>query len=227
MALDVYVMPLWRFKVGDFHSPIEKAIGIRPKIFGVNGVVVQRPAKFGWRDRWKAQRDVKAICRSVEKANGSRIRWNDEGDVVYGEQSRGFESLRGYAKWLDCRDQFPEFRVTRDHSYPFWTVAIARLSCPHLVTHDCHCGYYLPCDFAEPLDVEPFVAYADVMTARRVGSSVRLLRELDAVQESLAVPEDYAYPADDPLVGVKAAFLQLRKVAELSCRHGLPVIFWG
>ncbi len=23
MGLDVYVMPLWRFKVGDFRSPIE------------------------------------------------------------------------------------------------------------------------------------------------------------------------------------------------------------
>ena len=35
------------------------------------------------------------------------------------------------------------------------------------------------------------------------------------------------YPPGDPLVAVKAAYLQLRRAAELSCRHGLPIIFWG
>jgi hypothetical protein len=32
MALDAYVMPLWRFKAGDFTSPIEETLGIRPTV---------------------------------------------------------------------------------------------------------------------------------------------------------------------------------------------------
>jgi hypothetical protein len=49
---------------------------------------------------------------------------------------------------------------------------------------------------------------------------------LQSVQAELRVPVGYEYPADDPLVAVKAAYLQLREVAELSCRHGSPVIIW-
>jgi hypothetical protein len=41
------------------------------------------------------------------------------------------------------------------------------------------------------------------------------------------VAEGYDYPTDDPLIAVKTAYLLLRELAELSCRHRLPIIFWG
>ena len=43
MALDIYVMPLWRFKVGDFRSPIETATGIRPSSLVPTRLKVGRP----------------------------------------------------------------------------------------------------------------------------------------------------------------------------------------
>lgn len=53
------------------------------------------------------------------------------------------------------------------------------------------------------------------------------MAELDFVQERLRVAHSYAYPPDDPLRAVKAAYIQLRKAAEQSRQHELPFIFWG
>jgi hypothetical protein len=230
VALDVYVMPLWRFKAGDFCSPIEAALGIRPKIVTAEGVV-QRPISVGWIGRWQARRQMRAIRRGVEAANRIRIRWTDEGGVVYAQQSWcGFVSLRAYAKWLDCRDRFPRFDPPPEGNYdkhPIWAVNVDRLTCPHLVEHDCYYGYYLPCEFERTVKVEPFLIFGRWPASRSVGSSQRLLRELEYVQTQLQAPSDYQYPRDDPLIAVKAAYIQLWEVAQLSCQHGVPIIFWG
>jgi hypothetical protein len=95
------------------------------------------------------------------------------------------------------------------------------------VEHDCYNGYYLPCEFERVTQVEPYLIFGEWPASKSVGSTPRLLRELDLVQAQLQVPDGYDYPADDPLVEVKAAYLQLREVAQLSCQHGLPIIFWG
>jgi len=229
MGLDVYVMPLWRFKVGDFRSPIEGATGIRPKIVTADGIE-ERPASVGWLGRWRAKRQVAAIRKAVESVNRTRLRWDDEGGVVYSEQSGGMEALRAYAKWLDCADRMPEFGPPPEgdfYKHPVMGMEVERLSCPHLVEHDCYNGYFLPCKFARLAEVEPYKIFGHWPATRSVGSGVRLLQELDLVQGRLKVPEGYDYPQDDPLVAVKAAYLQLREAAELSCRHGLPLIFWG
>jgi hypothetical protein len=228
VGLDVYVMPLWRFKAGDIRSPIEAATGIRPKIVTADGIE-QRPSRAGRLSKWRARRQVTALRRAVEAANGTRICWTDEGEVVYAEQSSGFEPLRAYAKWLDCRDRFPEFGPAPegDHKHPVMAAEVGRLSCPHLVGHDCYSGYYLPCEFERLAEVEPYLIFGQWPASRSVGSSPRLLRELEIVQLELQVADDVEYSADDPLWVVKEAYLQLRQVADLSCRHGLPVIFWG
>lgn len=229
MGLDVYVMPLWRFKVGDFRLPIEAATGIRPKIVTADGIE-ERPARVGWFGRWRARRQVVAIRKAVESANGSPVRWIDEGGVEYAEQSRGFEPLRAYARWLDCRDQFPRFDPPPEGNYykhPVMAAEVARPSCPHLIGHNCYNGYYLPCEFERVAEVEPYLIFGRWPASKSVGSATQLLRELEEVLAELRVPDGYEYPADDPLVAVKAAYLQLRKVAELSCRQGLPIIFWG
>ena len=229
MALDLYVMPLWRFKVGDLLSPIEAAIGVRPKIVTADGVE-ERPASVNWFGRWRARREVSAIRRAVEAVNRTPIRWKDEGGVVYSEQSGGMGALKAYARWLDCQGLVPEFATAPEGDYykhPVMSLEIERLSCPHLTEHDCYNGYYLPCDFERLAQVEPYKIFGHWPATRSVGSSIRLLRELDYVQERLRVPEGYDYPQDDPFVAVKAAYIQLREVADLSCRHGLPIIFWG
>jgi hypothetical protein len=88
--------------------------------------------------------------------------------------------------------------------------------CPHLVGHDCYCGYYLPCDFEKVVQVEPYQV-EDWSFSRSVGSSIRLRDELDFIETQLAAaPEE-----------VKAACLQMRTVVDLSCQHGLPISFHG
>ena len=229
MALDVYVMPLWRYKVGDFRSPIEAATGIRPKVVNADGIKEQQ-VRVGWFGRWRARRQVKTISKAVEVANGVGISWVDEGGVVYSEQSRGFEALRAYAIWLDCRDQFPEFLSPPKGNYyehPVMGVEVSNPSCPHLVGHDCYNGYFLPCEFERLAEVEPYLIFGHWPASRSVGSSPRLLRELDLVQEELQVPDSYEWTKDDPLAAVKTAYLQLREIAVLSCHHSLPIIFWG
>jgi hypothetical protein len=229
VSLDIYVMPLWRFKVGDFCSPIETATGMRPTIVTTSGSV-NTPAKTGWFSRLKAKRQVGVIRKAVEKANAARIQWNDDGGVVYGEQSQGMEPLRAFAKWLDCREQFPVFVEPPERDYfkhPIWSVEVDGLSCSHLVNHDCFSGYYLPCAFDKLVKVEPYMIFGTWPAARSVGSTPRLLRELDFVQSELRVPDGYDYPEDDLLLAVKTAYLQLREVAAASSLSGLPVIFWG
>jgi hypothetical protein len=146
--------------------------------------------------------------------------------VVYAEQSRGFESLRAYAKWLDCREELSEFGPAPDNNYyehPVWKVKGGTPSNPHLVAHDCFCGYYLPCDFDQMAMVEPYMIFGRWPASRSVGSTPRLLRALDRLRPELGDE----YPPDDPLLPVKAAFRQLQQVAELSVEYALPIIFWG
>ncbi len=107
------------------------------------------------------------------------------------------------------------------------SVKIERPSFPHLTRHDCYCGYYLPCEFERLIRVEPFLIFDHWPVNRAVGSSPQLLRELETIQATLRVPDGYDWSADDPLFAVKAGFLQLRTAAQASCRHGLPIVFWG
>lgn len=229
MSLDVYVMPLWRFKVGDFRSPIEASIGIRPKIVSGGGVGT-RPAAAGWVERWRARREVAAVRKAVEAENGVRVRWNDEGEAVYAQQGHGLLALQVFAMWLHCRDRFPVFEPPANGDYakhPVVTSDLGRLSCPHLVRHGLMSGYYLPGEFEKITQVEPYMIFGRWPATRPVGSSPRLLRELDFVQSELQAPADYKYSADDPRAAVKQAYLQLREAATLSCAHQLPIIFCG
>lgn len=228
MGLDIFVMPLWRFKAGDFRSPIELSMGIRPKIVTAEGVV-RRPESVGWLDRWRSRRQVAAIRRAVQKANRTPVRWRDEGDQVYAAQAGGMEPLQAYARWLDHRDLLPEFEsMSGDYDkHPALILESERPpSCPHLAWHSLFSGYFLPCEFDQVIEVEPFLIAGYWPAAHAVGSSPRLRGELARIEEHLQVPDDFDDP-DDPLRAVKYSFRQLKEVADLSCRHALPIIFWG
>ncbi|MBM4030623.1 MAG: hypothetical protein FJ291_02420 [Planctomycetes bacterium] len=229
MGLDVYVMPLWRFKCRDFRTPLEEAFGDAARVVTVGGVA-KRPARVSKGAQARARREVEAIREAVQAANHTPIHWDDEGGVVLSEQSRGIEPLRAYAKWLGLREQLPSFGPAPEGNYykhPAMAAKPASLSCPHLVEHSCYNGYFLPCEFERLVNVEPYKVFGRWLFHKAVGSSPRLLRELSFVQEHLKAPDGYTYESDDPLAEVKMAFLQMRKAAVLSCRHGLPIIFWA
>lgn len=231
MSLDVYVMPIWRFKVGDFTTPIEKHLRTTPKIVSGSGVIQRAPrpspASF-WR-RLLARREVRSIRRAVAQANGRAIRWSDEGEVVYNEQGAPFEALRAYAKWRDYRDEFPDFdRPPKNNFYkhPIWKVKGRDVRFPHLVQHDCHSGYFLPCEFEKLTLVEPF-RWHHWTFRKSVGSTPRLLGALEEIAGELEIAPGWVGDEADPLSEVKYACSQLMQIARLSVDHQLPIIFWG
>jgi hypothetical protein len=63
------------------------------------------------------------------------------------------------------------------------------------------------------------------------GSTPRLLAELNILNDLLRVPEDFLQRERDfehhPYRFILMAFDQLRRAAELSLRHRLPMIFEG
>jgi hypothetical protein len=227
MALDIYVMPLWKFKVGDFASPLERLFGSKVKTITLSGVLDRAknaPAQ------WRARREVAAIRKAVGSANGTTIDWKDEGDVVYSEQSGGMQALQAYARWLDVRHRYPEFTEPPENDYrkhPVMELDYDRdWSFPHMVKHDCYSGYYLPCDFSTLVSVEPHQVYSWTFE-RTVGSSIRLRDELAEIGKELKISDDWNYVASDPLYHVKCAHMQLNEVSKRSCEHELPIIFWG
>ena len=140
------------------------------------------------------------------------------------------EGLRAYARWLDCQDQLPDFTPPPEGDYykhPAMAIQNETPSFPHLVKHSCYNGYYLPCDFTTVVEVEPYLIFGTWPAHREVASAPRLLQELDRLQKELQWPENYIWTDGDPMAQVKYGYLQLRKAAELSCQHDLPIIFWA
>jgi hypothetical protein len=231
MALDVYVMPIWKFKAGDFTSPLAK-LGLSPVQVGPEGSVVRdgrdRP---GWWTRWKARRETARLGREMKDKLGRAVRWNDVGDVVYSSQSGGFQSLRAYAKWLDCRDQLPSFDPPPQGNYynhPALAMKLRKpLTFPQLVGHSCFTGYFLPVEIDRVVYVEPFRSWGHVVLHRSVGSSHRLLAELQVLAGELNADEHYRWVEGDDLHEVKQALAQLLTLAKLSCGRDLPIVFHG
>ncbi|MER6531670.1 hypothetical protein [Streptomyces sp. NPDC001508] len=107
----------------------------------------------------------------------------------------------------------------------------------HLLCHADNAGYYLPVDFADPL----FLAQeSGVAGAQTVGSSHRLLAELDGLAPTLGIRLTEAHashpgpaaPAvsvdlsdDDPFGPEKWAWDQLRQACRASIAGGHAVVF--
>jgi hypothetical protein len=242
MSLDVYVMPLWRFKAGYFESPLERHLGLKPKVINLS------TASYSW--QWlsarQARRDVRLLQTAVQEQVGALVRWRDEGTVVYAERPGGFEALRAYAKWIDYRQKMPRFDPPDDGDYykhPVWLLPDNREdSCFHLVNHDCYSGYFLPCKFRGVARVEPFEVFGRAFQ-RSVASSFEVQEELQSVNSYLELDvENWKKDAEshrhvsgsggrsqpaDPLYFVKAGFTALNAAVDASLKHELPVIFHG
>ncbi len=222
MGLDIYVMPIWKFKAGDFASPLE-VLGIAPIIVGSGGMSQPEPnAQPSFFTRWKAKRTTRHLRREIEAEIGHAVRWNDEGDVAYTRQAHGFQSLRAFAKWLDYRDLFPTFDPLPENNYynhPVMTDKLTRpLTYPQIVDHSCHSGYYIPAEIERVVFVEPFTSWGNFVFRHSVGSSHRLLAELERLAQVLGTDEHYQWVEGDPLAEVKATFAQLFEVANRLLR---------
>ncbi len=229
MGLDVFVMPIWKFKVGDFTSPIEAALGIRPRYATDEGVDEIAP-NTSWWARFKAKREVAAIRKAVARANGVKVDWRDDGQKVLSERWPDFAALSAYAYWLDCRETMPEFAPPPDGDYrkhPVYQQDVTVRSCPQIVGHSLYNGYVLPCDFPSLVQVEPYKIFGTWDASRSVGSAPQMLRELNAVREVLNPNGDDSDPESDPLDLAKQDERFLRELVETSISRDLPIIFWG
>ncbi|MGW1148882.1 hypothetical protein ACWD6I_28535 [Streptomyces sp. NPDC002454] len=91
----------------------------------------------------------------------------------------------------------------------------------HLLCHSDSSGYYVPVDFADPLLLRP---ESGVAGGGMVGSTHRLLQELDRVAAALGAPD--AVPADgDPHAPERRALHQLRAACRAGIAGGHALVF--
>lgn len=232
MGLDVYVMPIWKFKAGDFASPLEALSLSSVIIISPAGITrAKRRPRANFITRWKARRATQRLRREIAAEIGHSVQWNDNGEVAYAQQAHGFESLRAFARWLDYRDLFPTFDPPPENNYYKHPAMIEQLarpeSYPQIVNHNCHTGYYVPAEVERVIHVEPFTSWGGYVFKHSVGSSYRLLAELERLGQVLGIDEHYEWVESDPLAEVKAAFAQFYEVAKISREKNLPIVFYG
>jgi hypothetical protein len=252
MALDVYVMPLWRFKAGDFQSPIEKVTGIKPEIISLATPELQEPPWYlRWlesigliefsggagdretRDaRWSAKREVSGLKRKVSRLAKANVDWLDEGAVQYARQFHGTSCLRAFAVWHDHFAEIPEFLEAPDgdfYKHPAWLQPrVSRPRFPLLTAHSLYSGYFFPTSFDGCHNVEPFKVLGKWKFYNNVASTYGVteeLRDLLASVEKLLETAGLEYA--QLLRNVNCYAQELAKICDLSIEHQLPVIFYG
>lgn len=295
MGLDLLVLPLSRFLAGQYQGPVE-AIAER-----VGAPKPDNPEDL-------ARERVRRIREDLGRRIAQPLDWTDEGEVALSVQYHyaALQSLRAYAALQD----YPlDAQVTLDESHPslmkiYYQNAPTRY--PHLIDHSDCGGFYIPCDFLEPVPCREildfpverktvwdrwfrlaklhYLAYktgiwkvlrAGIKEAKEkakeeakrirklqrespypkrkeeplpkvprgksvrdwgtVGSSVRLLHELDSLNERLKIPRDSGQfgsgeklgPDDDPLGSVKYGWAILHYAAWVSAEKRLPLVFDG
>jgi hypothetical protein len=237
MALDIYVMPLWRFLAGDYEMVMERSCaraGMRPPtIVTPRGILDRkRPPLDAYRMNMFKRKVRNVIERVAEFNRPAPIAWEDEGECVYAEQCHDYAmiSLRTYALWLDLGAATPGLTAPPENDFfkhPLWARGdICPVTFPHLIGHDCYMSYYLPCEFKKITNVEN-VTLAGRATHRRAASSVRLQNELRLIEPSLTAGKGLRMLAEAQVTAIQQAHKQMTTVADLSCTHHLPIIFFG
>jgi hypothetical protein len=255
MALDVHVMPLWRFKAGDFTSPIEKNLGIKPTVISLEDVEDDPPpppppwylrllAKLGVivfedsepeltaEEKATAARErVDELKIQLSELTGTPIDWTDAGEIHYSKQFFHPVTLRAFAAWCNLRDALPEFVAPPQGDYyrhPVWKLAKPpHLRFSTLIGHGLHTGYFIPVPFEGVHLVEPFMVW-DRQFHHQVASTQTIMREL---AELLPMFEEVgatgAANQQTPAALARWYAGMLQEVCSLSIEHGLPVIFHG
>lgn len=253
MGLDVYVMPLWRFKAGDFTSPIEQNLGIKPTIVSLSAPPAPPSPPWYWRllakigvveiiypdeeelpdateIRARAVEEVEAMKAELTRQTGQPVDWKDEGVVVYGEQYRGGDLLRAFAAWHDHRAEMPRFDADAPEArHPVWQLPEpARRRFPTLVKHSLYVGYLLPMAFEGVHTVEPFKMGGWYDAHHDVASSLTIQRELtDFLAFVETLPPEAGDKPTRTIEAVRWCAEELQRVCALSIAHELPVIFYG
>jgi hypothetical protein len=254
MGLDVYVMPLWRFKAGDFISPIEVTLGVKPTTIAPGYGPKERLAPWYLRllarlgiieilpvsdepspeeRRAIAVQQVQSLKTRLTEITGTPVDWPDDGKVCYSEQFHNSSILKAFAAWCDHREELPEFLATSErhyYSHPVWGLpepSVRRF--PTISQHSLFAGYLVPVEFAGIHLVEPFRSWGDREFFRDVASSQIMLKETDELlrfMETLSPPQEDEHDSS-PVAVARRYAEQLQEMCRLSIAHRLPVIFYG
>jgi len=253
MALDAYVMPLWRFKAGDFTSPIEENLGVKPNVIsladpspppapwylrllatiGITEFAPPPPEPTREQRRAAAVQEVDALKARLTEMTGTPIDWPDEGSVQYHKQFHEPVTMRAFAAWHDHHDELPEFTSPPGQDYykhPVWSLPKpSKRRFPTLVDHSLHTGYLLPLPFEGNYRVEPFKIMDHWQFFHDVASSETILREATDFLDFLStVPAaDGQVSGEIPLRDIRWYAEELQCMCRVSLEHHLPVIFCG
>jgi hypothetical protein len=253
MALDAYVMPLWRFKAGDFTPPIEATLGIKPTI--ISPAIESSPcapwylrllAKIGIIEfdgpppelspterRARAVQEVDALKAKLTKMTGIPIDWFDNGDVHYNKQFYNPSVLQAFAAWHDHREELPVFLPAPELRYDKHIVRTlpkpAKRRFPTLADHSLYTGYLIPVPFEGIHLIEPYKSWGDRELFHDVASTQNVMRELSDLLKFIAtVPEvREEQHGSIPVADARWYAEELQRICALSIEQQLPVIFHG
>ena len=219
MGLVVYVMPLWRYLAGDYEAAQAR--------FGADAgsrALSVSPAE--------ARTFVARLRHGFRDVSRNAMRWHDRGEAVFARpfNVESWNALRAFA----ADQQYPVQRFNfgkESHRHPgLHEVLYGHGSAfEHTVKQHETGGFYLPVDFARPLEL---TVREDASSTILAGSSLALLRELNLLGPRVGLERDLGdlEPGEvfavrpEPLQYVKFGWAFLRHAARLSVQHRLPII---
>ena len=222
MALDIHVMPLWKFWAGEYTTAMER-------FAERTGTPMSR---IGRQKALYPPQEARDLARGlrlwVEQETGTENAWEDDGAIVFSEQFQfeGIHAVRAYAAHRE--DSQEPFEITEGFErYPALRKRMAGVPTefPHLIHHEDNQGLYVPVDFELPLMGGPF----------SIGSSVQLMMDLAKLRRNLGAFPDYeewrvGSPMDEPHPGiawVKHGIAFLYQACWRSVQSRVPIIFDG
>jgi hypothetical protein len=246
-------MPLWRFKAGDFTSPIEAALGVKPTVIsppvqplprapwylrllatiGIIEFIPPPPELSPAERRAVAIQEVDTLKAQLTQLIGTAIEWPDDGDVHYNKQFHDPSVLKAFAAWHDHREELPEFLPAPELQYYKHPVRRlpkpAKRRFPILAEHSLYAGYLIPVPFEGIHLVEPYKSWRDLEFFHDVASTQTVMRELaDLLAFMATVPEvREEQHGTIPVAHARWYAEELQRMCALSIEHRLPVIFYG
>ena len=216
MSIEIFVMPLTRYKMGEFETPLQRMFGDKVRYVYPNQ----------WYFWFSARKQVKQIRKAVLKANGAIAKWNESGKCVYSEQCHedSMPALRAFACWIYGGKQPEDFSFPESGDYykhPARKFENDQINQSHLIGGGCYNDYVLPVEFEHVVEVEPYKIFGHWDATRSVTSAIRIHRELKQLKDSVSLL------SEDEFWDVHVGYMQYSKVVELALQHQYPIIFWG
>lgn len=231
MGADVFVMPISRFKIGDFETPLQQAFGLDAvRVIDPYGQEVASADNssnlFGkLYNKWKAKRSVAEIRRQIKKVNGPIPKWDEFAECVYSEQSFGTEAVRAFAKWIYLGNTAATFAVPEEGDYykhSAWQAGSNdRVKRSHLIRNGCCNDYIVPARFEHCVEVDSYKILGRHDATRCVSSSQRIQEEL------VNLKDEFKKLSRNDFEPVLDGYELLKEVIHLSVTRNLPVVFWG